>query len=96
MLTKQETAKAEKDIERFKAYERLLKNVDFQKVILDGYLHDYPLELIYSIMLVDNEETQHRRLYGVGLLKQYLEQLKFAADTATEMLREDREEVNEL
>lgn len=92
MLTQQEETKARNDIERFKALERLMVNSDFRTVILEGYLREYPLELLYLISAIDNKTDQHNRLDAVGYFKQYLDQVQSAAESAEELLIEANQE----
>lgn len=85
-----ELDKAKKVIELYRAYERLLANTDFQKVILKGYLEDYPLELLYGAPYASDRKDQ--QLFAVGFFKQYLDQLETNADSASRFIEDYKEE----
>lgn len=81
--------KAKKVIELYRAYQRLLANTDFQKVVIKGYLENYPLELLYGTPYASNRNDQ--QLFAVGFFKQYLDELETNADSASRYIKEYEE-----
>lgn len=76
------------DIKRFQdqiddgeALERLERNPDFKKLIMDGYLHDLVLNLLYQNN-GDNNTEYYQKLDSIKFFKEYLDSIKHLAEVA--------------
>ena len=94
-------------IETGEALQRLMKNRDFKKVILEGYFKDEPIRLVHlksdvSFQTPERQQAILTQMDSIGALNQYfntlnhmMEQAKKASMAATElrdeMLAEDLE-----
>ena len=81
--------------ERADALSRLMLNNDFKKVIIDGYLKEYALDLIYSNMC-DINATKYERLDSIKYFKEYLDTVETEGSTAEQSIREINEEIENL
>ena len=71
---------------------RLLKNKDFKELILDGFLHDFALEMSYKYSSsVDNKEYVNNALIGISVFKQYLDSIREKSEQAYSQLRNEEE-----
>ena len=71
---------------------RLLKNKDFKELILDGFLHDFALEMSYKYASpITNKEYINNALIGISVFKQYLESIREKSEQAYSQLRNEEE-----
>ena len=71
---------------------RLLKNKDFKELILDGFLHDFALEMSYKYSSpVANKESVNNALIGISVFKQYLDSIREKSEQAYSQLRNEEE-----
>ena len=71
---------------------RLLKNKDFKELILDGFLHDFALEMSYKYASpVANKEYVNNALIGISVFKQYLESIREKSEQAYSQIRNEEE-----
>ena len=71
---------------------RLLKNKDFKELILDGFLHDFALEMSYKYSSsVANKEYVNNALIGISVFKQYLDSIREKSEQAYSQLRNEEE-----
>ena len=72
---------------------RLLKNKDFKELILDGFLHDFALDMSYKYSSpVANKEYVNNALIGISVFKQYLDSIREKSEQAYSQLRNSDEE----
>ena len=81
--------------ERADALSRLMLNNDFKKLIIDGYLKEYALDLIYSNRY-DINATKYERLDSIKFFKDYLDLVENQGLTAEQSIREINEELENL
>lgn len=88
------------DIKRFQdqiddgeALERLERNPDFKKLIIDGYLHDLVLNLLYQNN-GDNNTEYYQKLDSIKFFKEYLDNIKHLAEVARTDKPSYEEELN--
>ena len=81
--------------ERADALSRLMLNNDFQKVIMNGYLKEYALDLIYS-NTCDINATKYERLDSIKHFKDFLDSVENLGSTAEQSIREINEELENL
>jgi len=66
---------------------RLLKNKDFKELILDGFLHDFALEMSYKYSSpIANKEYVNNALIGISVFKQYLDSIREKSEQAYSQL----------
>lgn len=71
---------------------RLLNNKDFKELILDGFLHDFALEMSYKYSSpVANKEYVNNALIGISVFKQYLDSIREKSEQAYSQLRNEEE-----
>ena len=71
---------------------RLLKNKDFKELILDGFLHDFALEMSYKYSSpVANKEYVNNALIGISVFKQYLDSIREKSEQAYSQIRNEEE-----
>ena len=71
---------------------RLLKNKDFKELILDGFLHDFALDMSYKYSSpVANKEYINNALIGISVFKQYLESIREKSEQAYSQIRNEEE-----
>ena len=71
---------------------RLMKNKDFKELILDGFLHDFALEMSYKYSSpVANKEYINNALIGISVFKQYLESIREKSEQAYSQIRNEEE-----
>ena len=71
---------------------RLLNNKDFKELILDGFLHDFALEMSYKYSSpVANKEYINNALIGISVFKQYLESIREKSEQAYSQIRNEEE-----
>lgn len=71
---------------------RLLKNKDFKELILDGFLHDFALEMSYKYSSpVANKEYVNNALIGISVFKQYLDSIREKSEQAYNQIRNEEE-----
>ena len=71
---------------------RLLKNKDFKELILDGFLHDFALEMSYKYSSpIANKEYAKKALIGISVFKQYLDSIREKSENAYSQLRNEEE-----
>ena len=71
---------------------RLLNNKDFKELILDGFLHDFALEMSYKYSSpVANKEYINNALIGISVFKQYLDSIREKSEQAYSQLRNEEE-----
>lgn len=93
-------SEAERLVALGKAIERLNKNPDFQKVILDGYFRDEASRL--TMLTADITLAPEQRdgvwggIRGIGELRAYLMKTKIIADTAEKEVLDFKETLDEL
>lgn len=80
---------------------RLMRNADFRKVILDGYLRDEAVKLVHGRMgaLLQHPqmaEFQLKALDAISIFNQYLSQLKTNAEQALAQLPEAEQTREEI
>ena len=73
--------KFQEDIDNGEALARLERNPDFKKLILDGFLHDLVLNLLYENNGDNNKEYYHK-LDSIKFFKEYLDSVKVKAEFA--------------
>ena len=71
---------------------RLMKNKDFKELILDGFLHDFALEMSYKYASpITNKEYINNALIGISVFKQYLESIREKSEQAYSQIRNEEE-----
>ena len=71
---------------------RLRKNKDFKELLLDGFLHDFALEMSYKYSSpVANKEYVNNALIGISVFKQYLDSIREKSEQAYSQLRNEEE-----
>ena len=86
-------AEVNEAIELQKALERLEKNRDFKKIVLDGYFKHEPVRLTFlkadpaQQSKVEQEALDHS-IRGIGEFLQYLRNIKAASQVAQKTLQE--------
>lgn len=71
---------------------RLINNKDFKELILDGFLHDFALEMSYKYSSpVANKEYINNALIGISVFKQYLDSIREKSEQAYSQLRNEEE-----
>lgn len=71
---------------------RLLKNKDFKELILDGFLHDFALEMSYKYSSpIANKEYVNNALIGISVFKQYLDSIREKSEQAYNQIRNEEE-----
>ena len=71
---------------------RLMKNKDFKELILDGFLHDFALEMSYKYSSpIANKEYVNNALIGISVFKQYLESIREKSEHAYSQIRNEEE-----
>ena len=71
---------------------RLMKNKDFKELILDGFLHDFALEMRYKYSSPKaNKEYVNNALIGISVFKQYLDSIREKSENAYSQLRNEEE-----
>ena len=71
---------------------RLMKNKDFKELILDGFLHDFALEMSYKYSSpVANKEYINNALIGISVFKQYLDSIREKSEQAYSQIRNEEE-----
>ena len=65
----------QEDIDNGEALARLERNPDFKKLIIDGFLHDLVLNLLYE-KNGDNNTEYYQKLDSIKFFKDYLDSLK--------------------
>ena len=73
--------KFQEDIDKGEALARLERNPDFKKLILDGFLHDLVLNLLYENN-GDNNTQYYQKLDSIKFFKEYLDSVKDKAEFA--------------
>ena len=73
--------KFQEDIDNGEALARLERNPDFKKLILDGFLHDLVLNLLYENN-GDNNTQYYQKLDSIKFFKEYLDSVKDLAEFA--------------
>lgn len=92
---------AKEKVELGKALERLAKNRDFKKIIMDGYLKD---EVVRTMTLKAHpmwdhpvkQERLNRALDGASFLQAYLGQIEQEAEVYARAIAEDEATLAEL
>lgn len=71
---------------------RLMKNKDFKELILNGFLHDFALDMSYKYSSpVANKEYVNNALIGISVFKQYLDSIREKSEQAYSQLRNEEE-----
>jgi len=71
---------------------RLMKNKDFKELILDGFLHDFALEMSYKYSSpIANKEYVNNALIGISVFKQYLDSIREKSEQAYIQIRNEEE-----
>ena len=71
---------------------RLLNNKDFKELILDGFLHDFALEMSYKYSSpIANKEYVNNALIGISVFKQYLDSIREKSEQAYSQIRNEEE-----
>ena len=71
---------------------RLMKNKDFKELILDGFLHDFALEMSYKYSSpIANKEYVNNALIGLSVFKQYLDSIREKSEQSNSQLRNEEE-----
>lgn len=71
---------------------RLMKNKDFKELILDGFLHDFALDMSYKYSSpVANKEYVNNALIGISVFKQYLDSIREKSEQAYSQIRNEEE-----
>ena len=71
---------------------RLLNNKDFKELILDGFLHDFALEMSYKYSSpIANKEYVNNALIGISVFKQYLDSIREKSEQAYNQIRNEEE-----
>lgn len=71
---------------------RLMKNKDFKELILDGFLHDFALEMSYKYSSpIANKEYVNNALIGISVFKQYLDSIREKSEQAYNQIRNEEE-----
>lgn len=71
---------------------RLINNKDFKELILDGFLHDFALEMSYKYSSpIANKEYVNNALIGISVFKQYLDSIREKSEQAYSQLRNEEE-----
>ena len=82
-------ADARSDIEMGDILERLYKNADFKKIILEGYLEEEALNMVRTRALVESSEDQSRHVLAeidaISRLGRHLEIIQQKARQAREI-----------
>lgn len=73
--------KFQEDIDKGEALARLERNPDFKKLIIDGFLHDLVLNLLYE-KNGDNNTQYYQKLDSIKFFKEYLDSVKDKAEFA--------------
>lgn len=89
----QEIEQAKNEIAIGEALNRLMNNSDdFKKVILNEYLREYALSLIYNKCGANNIEEIQGKIDAIGFFKKFLQEVEFKAEAAKALL-EDLEQI---
>lgn len=73
--------KFQEQIDDGEALARLERNPDFKKLIVDGYLHDLVLNLLYENN-GGNNTSYYQKLDSIKFFNEYLEHIKHLANVA--------------
>lgn len=92
---------AKEHIEIANALERLQKNRDFKKVILDGYLTDNAVRLVHlkadsNMQSPESQQEINNQINGIGQLLGYFTTIKQLAEVAHRSLEADEQTREEL
>ena len=88
------TRDAAKDkVELVEALERLQKNPDFQKVIMDEYMTNFPVQLVHSLAFPSMQDAEQQAsidhsLRGVGELNMFFSVLHNQAQMAQKAMED--------
>ena len=88
-------------VKRGEALERLHKNRDFRKIILEGLFKDEAVRLVNLKAAPQMQHEQHqanilREIDGIGSLRNYFRAIYQAADQAQSAIRDGEEALEEL
>ena len=101
-----EQAKA--NIELGRSIERLYKNKDFKKVVLEGYFKDEAIRLVMSksnpqllrdspvMKAADIQADLDRMIFAIGSLQQYLFTCSMIAQQSEKAIQDDEQALEEL
>lgn len=86
-----------KIVEKGKALKRLLNSSDFKSVILNGFLREYALYLVYQrAQSTEDGDKVSRKIDAVAELKAYLDKILMDAATAEKTVSEASEALLEI
>lgn len=79
------------NVELAEAAERLKANPDFKRIILDGFLKEFPVSLVknkaaYANRGVDDQRFIDSQLMGVGVLFDYMSDITVAGNSAKDSI----------
>ena len=76
-------------LERGKSLQRLLQSSDFKSVIVNGFLREYALHLVYQrAKSTEDGDTTSRKIDAIAELKAYLDNVLEEAATAQKSVEE--------
>ena len=85
----EEIEQAKNEIAIGEALNRLMNNSDdFRKVILNEYLREYALSLIYNKSGANNIEEIQGKIDAIGFFKRFLQEVELKAESAKTLLEE--------
>lgn len=81
-------------VERGKSLERLLNSSDFKSVIVNGFLREYALHLVYQrAKSTQDGDSISRKIDAIAELKAYLDNVLVEASTAQKSVEEASDEL---
>lgn len=83
------------------AVDRLSKNKDFQKVILEEYFKNEPVRFTEALSSPNLQAQEHqdaimKALSGIGQLQQFLNKVAYQADMAERAIEDNNEELSRI
>lgn len=90
-----------KHVELGKALQRLMKNQDFQKILMKGYLEQEAIRLVqrkaeYRCQNAVDQADIVKRIDAIGLLKIYFDTLMYNHDEALKGIEMDSQTLEEI
>ena len=97
----QSIKQSQKSVELGSAYERLLSNRDFKKIVLEGYFEQEAIRLVHlksdpNMQSAESQKSIATQMDAIGSFKQYLQLVKFKAEMAGKAIEADEYARDEL
>lgn len=92
---------AKETLEMGKAFERLLVNRDFRKIIIEGYFEQEAIRLVHlkadtNMQGAEQQKSIIQQMDAVGALNAYLTTLQYRVNMAKKSLESDEQMLEEL